>query len=267
MQRKGFGRLAQGVSAVAVAVATAAAMSSATAYAADNNVFAQGRDVGNGLCEFDVAISPPAGMVARADEQCRLLAVPAPAGAAANLTVGAAAMPKAPASGASPSPAGGGIDGVNLGDLRLLGSDDTKAANADAYQGWARYKFWNESNQLMYHDEIAFTWGVSPNSGIVGLTVQQAFCATGAVTFPHRPGIETCGWQPGVVSADTFSFRSYGTYNDAVLLLPFDRRKLESGFTFYRDGNWTRNCGAGAGSLPIGWYTTGCDVGVQKVAR
>ena len=261
----------------ATSTATALALCAVLAYAAPasadaGTVLAMGRNV-DGLCVFDDPIVVTSS--ARADADCRLVSVD-DVQDDLNTSAPATVRPKVMETYATPSGGGIGIEPISLQETEDLAGAATRLAGdavSAASDGWryyearAQWSFFNERNERIYHDSIAFTFRRDAQGGMIsGVAMTDGTCQTGLVSTPHRPAIESCTWEPGIMGGSTFSFTSKGTYADYMLLgVRYDWRRLGMMFTAYQDGTYQPDCSP-LGDLPVGWHTTGCKISQRRIA-
>lgn len=249
---------------VAAAAFAAFAATLPRAVADGEEVLAYGRNV-DGICTFDPPVETTHRFAVRTDAACRLLAVPDVEGLTLNTP--ATHLPKRSTSGASPTSGVGGVDLPDVamddvGDLVGTATDlvHKQATGYRTYRVTARWTFWNEQGQMMYHDDIALTYRQSVRDGTFSAgTFVGGSCSTGVGYFPHRPRVESCTWSPGFMSGHTFSFVSEGTYADSLLLAHYDRRRIGMGFVAYSDGEIRRDC-TPLSTLPLNWSHSGCRI-------
>ncbi len=258
---------------ILAAAFTALATYGPAASAAHDQVLAQGRNV-RGTCVFDRGVVPPRGTTVRADASCRLLASPTARSTPLD-TWGPAAivLPKASDSTTDaswpsvPTVQADNIAGEAAGlTTTALDATQDAAAGFMVFRAWARQDVYNELAEVVYHDEIDFTYRQSRRTGAISaVTVAQAYCATSVVAFPHRPGISRCWWRPGMLSATEFSFTSGGTYYDRLLLAGYDQRNIDMGLLVRNDLTYIKN-GCSVMALPPGWSQPPCDMGREYVS-
>jgi hypothetical protein len=183
--------------------------------------------------------------------------------------------------GGTPAGSGGGVPGVSIQSVQEAGQDAFRevgsaeetagrligATEKDGivyFNAWARRSVFNERGQLMYHDDIEFTVQYVKQEGMFySDPPNEAYCATGAGTFPHQGVVTDCWWQPGYLAGTKFSFRSGGTYRDLVLALaPYNVTDIAMGFVLFPDGSLDPFC-PGVDYLPAGWTAPPCDIGTD----
>lgn len=249
------------VTSVALGTAVAGA---GTAIADD--VLAYGTNV-DGMCVFEPAVLVPAGVTVTANSACHLLAVP---GVPPDRVIGPGGtfVPKRARTDVA---TGGGLVDVPPLSTEDLGSVTKAAEDAQeerTYRIEVRRTYWNERDQLMYDDMVAFTYRQAEGGGpITGVTPNEAYCATGAGTYPHVPVTdpEQCYWRAGYLGGQQFSFVAHGEYRDYVAGVQYDHRRVETSFVARYDGSFSLSCGRVA-QLPPQWTSAGCPTSPTVVA-
>lgn len=224
----------------------------------DDDVLAYGTNV-DGMCVFEPAVLVPGGVTLTANSACHLLAVP---GIPPDRVIGPGgnAVPKRPLTNVA---TGGGLVDVPPLSTEDLGAVTKAAEDAQqerTYRIAMRRLVWNERAQLIYDDMIAFTYRQADGGGpIAGVTPNEAYCATGAGTYPHVPVTdpEQCYWRPGYLGGPQFSFVARGDYRDYVMGVQYDYRRIEPSFVARDDGSYSVFCGTMA-QLPPKWSQAGC---------
>ena len=246
---------------VALALAAALGMTTlaAPAAAADDDVVAVGRRVGD-LCVFDDPVRLTGERMVTADESCRLVGTDDDLG---NLTPTPTAKPKVMNANA---PLGGDVPSISLTD-----ADDLTGALKHERDHWvieahAEWPFYDGGGVVIYRDSMTFRYRRSRYDGSVShITPGAGSCVTGG-SFPYRPSIGTCDWSPGIWGGKTFSFTSRGHYETHVGLVQYDVRDIVMSFTsYYTDRVVTDEFCSRLKDLPVGWRTPGCRVGEEII--
>lgn len=260
-------RHAARATSTATALALCAVLVSVAPASADTGtVLALGRNV-DGMCVFDDPVVVTSS--ARTDADCRLVSMEdlndLNASAPANV------RPKMRETDATPSGGGTGIEPISLQDTEDLAGAATGLIGAASngyryYQAWARWNFKNEHDERIYNDSIVFNYRRDAQGDMITHAVMSdGTCQTGLVSAPHRPAIPSCSYHHTIYGTSLFSFTSKGAYTDHLLNVPYDARNLSMTFTAYGDGTFSRACSP-LTKMPVGWSTSGCDIGTTQVA-
>ena len=244
--------------AAVTALTTALVVVTAGTAAADE-VVAYGHRVG-GVCHFEETIDY-VGVAMRADEECRLLRVPQASwgtlrspGTRRPKTVGSTATAVVP--------------GLPGGVLTMAGSTVstlTEAVDGSTFfHGVARWTYRDRDDVVVIDDVLEVYYRQTEQDGTFdGVTPGAGHCETGPMAFPETLTIEDCWWQPGILGGHTVSFSSGGTYVYRLLLAEL-RLRLHMNYVHTSDGQLQRHC-SGPSWIPVGWSTTGCQVGNEIV--